>query len=465
MSIGHSIPGVYREPRPRAEGFPRVRTDVAGFVGAAGPRHVGKAVVVEDWKSYVAEFRQDDRKRPIEPPAGGALEMAVRDFFANGGRRLWIVNVAARIDAVSPQELLNDMLGIGHSLEAHGLELLLRQDDVSLVALPDLDAVQVSEGDGGEPVPLPGDPCFGRCGRRSSDSAIIAHRAGPKLTAERIFSNEDVKFAQRYLLERLEQESWRWFAVLAPPPGLQASAVVDWRQSLTRHMAPSNARTLLDIDEGSDQGALYWPWLIMQDSPGAPQSLRSPVGAITGLFAATDLAEGPQAAPANKPLFGVVGLETDVGDEENRIAYDVGVNVIRALPGRGIRVWGARTLLWQDQRSKGEPLAFVNARRCLSAISRSAWVVGQPLVFQPNTVMPRIRLHQTLTGYLLQVFASGALMGDRPEQGFFVQVEPAEESPEGQLVCRIGVALAAAAEFIVFRVGRESGVIETMEAA
>ena len=70
-----------------------------------------------------------------------------------------------------------------------------------------------------------------------------------------------------------------------------------------------------------------------------------------------------------------------------------------------------------------------------------------------------------MTGYLLTVHAGGALMGARPEEGFFVSIDPAEESPEGQLVCRIGVALAAPSEFIVFRIGREDGVIETAEAA
>jgi phage tail sheath protein FI len=77
----------------------------------------------------------------------------------------------------------------------------------------------------------------------------------------------------------------------------------------------------------------------------------------------------------------------------------------------------------------------------------------------------RIRLHQLMTDYLLRVFATGALMGQQAEEGFFVSVDTVEDSPEGQLVCRIGVALAAPAEFIVFRIGREGGVIERGESA
>jgi phage tail sheath protein FI len=134
--------------------------------------------------------------------------------------------------------------------------------------------------------------------------------------------------------------------------------------------------------------------------------------------------------------------------------------VLRDFPGRGIILWGARTLRWQSRASRGEPLAYVNARRCLSAIARTCDVIGQPIVFQPNNTLERIKLHQLLTDYLLRVYRTGALMGDAPEAAFFVKVETVEDSPEGQLVARVGVALAAPAEFIVFRVGRETGVIE-----
>jgi phage tail sheath protein FI len=206
---------------------------------------------------------------------------------------------------------------------------------------------------------------------------------------------------------------------------------------------------------------LYWPWLLVQDSPGAPTETRSPVGAVAGIFAQVDIADGPHTAPANRGVVGAVGLERDVDDEDNRTAYDAGVNVLRAFAGRGIELWGARTLLWRDHDSRSEPLSFVNARRCLSAIARTAEVVGRPLVFEPNTALLRIRLHQLMTDYLLRVFASGALLGDAPEEGFFVAVKTVEDSPQGQLICEIGVALAAPAEFIVFRIGRETGVIET----
>lgn len=463
MAQSYQIPGVYSRPRSRAEGFPRVRTDVAGFVGIAGPRHVGEACAVDDWQGYVAQFRTDARGGAIPPPAGAMLDKAVRDFFANGGRRLWIVNVAPTVDALDPQQLLNRMLGIDNLAAWHGLELLLRQHEVALVALPDLDAEIVVEDDRFEPPGEAGDPCFRRCDCRGSSGVPDAHRAVIASGFGRAIPEDDMLWAQQYVLTRLERESWRWFAIFAPPAGMTLARVIDWRERLTRPLGACERH--LHATGGSDLGGLYWPWLRVQDSPAAPEELRSPVGAVAGVFAATDLDEGAHVAPANRPLSGVVGLETTIGDRENAQAYDAGINLLRGFAGQGTLIWGARTLLWRGPADAADPLSFVNARRCLSAIARTCEVIGQPMVFEPNSPLLRIRFHQLMVDYLLRVFASGALKGDLPEEGFFVQVNSVEESPEGHVECRIGLALAQPSEFIEFRIGRDGGVIERAEAA
>lgn len=453
MAQSYQVPGVYSRPRARAEGFPRVRTDVAGFVGIAGPRHLGEAVAVDDWQDYVAKFRADEGGRAIPAPPGAMLDKAVRDYFANGGRRLWIVNVAPSVEALDPQRLLNRMLGIDTLAAWHGLELLLRQHEVALVVLPDLDAEIVVEDATYEPPVGQGDPCFRPCALRGASGVPVAHRAVAATSFGRAIAADDMLWAQQYVLSRLERERWRWFAIFAPPVGLNLARAIDWR------------RRLSDAMGGSDLGALYWPWLRVQDSPGAPDELRSPVGAVAGVFAATDIAEGAHVAPANRPLAGVIGPETSISHRENALAYEAGINLVRSFAGQGTLIWGARTLLWQGPTDAADPLAFVNARRCLSAIARTCEVVGQPMVFEPNTAFLRIRMHQMMVDYLLRVFASGALKGDLPEQGFFVQVNPVEESPEGQIECTIGVALAQPSEFIEFRIGRTGGVIEREEAA
>lgn len=442
MDATYAIPGVYRRRQPRAEGFPRVRTDIAGFVGVAGRQHVGKAVAVDEWRDYQAKFLPAGEP----PPAGAMLHDTVRSYFANGGRRAWIVNVAAAIDAEQSRQLLETLLGVAVDPKPHGLELLLRQDEVSIVVMPEFDALYTRPPQE-EHEATPGDPCFRPCICSGAVLAPAERRARAPQVIERLFLDDDVLRAQREVMLRLQREPWRWIALFAPPPGLSSQAAVQWR-----HRLPQG--------EGASIAALYWPWILRQHGPDEPIELCSPVGAVAGIYAATDIERGPHAAPANRRIEDAVDLQPPgVEDEDNRLAYDAGVNVLRGFPGRGISVWGARTLLW-DGDYAGDVLAFVNARRCLSAIARTCEVVARPLVFQPNTVMLRIRLHQLMTDYLLRVFTTGALMGDVPQEGFFVSVETVEDSPEGQLLCAIGLALAAPAEFIVFRLGRDGGVVE-----
>lgn len=454
MSARYSVPGVYNRPRRRAAGFPRVRTDVVGMVGSAGPRHIGKAQPVDDWKSYVALYRQDEAGLPIRATPGGAMEPAIRDFFANGGGRLWIVNIPWDTESRDSGVFLNTMLGLGDDPEPHGLERLLREDEVSIVVLPDLDMVRVVEDDKYDPPPGPGNPCFRPC--NPATSRAEASGFAPEIVAtgtERVYADDDVMWAQRYLVSRLARESWRWFALLTPPPGQSAQAAMEWRQRLTKGT------------QGAEHAALYWPWLLVQDSPGAPVQTRSPLGAVAGIFAAVDLDQGPHVAPANRPVLGAVATEIPVNDADNGLVYDAGVNVLRDFPGRGIELWGARTLHWQSPADRAEVMAYVSPRRCLNAIARTAEFIGRPTVFDPNDAILRIRVHQIMTDYLLRVFATGALKGEVAEEGFFVAVEPVDQSEPGQIITRIGVALAAPAEFIEVRIGRESGVIEGGEAA
>lgn len=442
MDATYSIPGVYRQRRERAEGFPRVRTDVAGFVGIAGPRHVGEAVAVDDWRSYLALFHEGNG----DPPPGAMLHETLRSYFANGGRRAWVVNCAEAVDAELAHAQMNTMLGIGPNPQPHGLELLLRQDEVSIVVLPELDALRTVQ----EPVEqeqAPGNPHFVPCACTGTRGPG-ARRTPPPRPLARLYEDDEVLWAQQQVILRLQREPWRWIALFAPPPGRSAERAVQWRRRLTT------------VSPGTSVAALYWPWILRQHAPGEPLELRSPVGALAGIYAATDIDRGPHAAPANRRVEDAVDLQPPgVEDEDNRLAYDAGVNVLRDFPSRGVMVWGARTVLW-GEGDEGDVLRFVNARRCLSAIARTAEVVARPLVFQPNDAMLRIRLHQMLTDYLLRVFATGALAGEVPEEGFFVEVETVEDSPEGHLVCNIGVALAAPAEFIVFRLGRDGGVVE-----
>ena len=60
---------------------------------------------------------------------------------------------------------------------------------------------------------------------------------------------------------------------------------------------------------------------------------------------------GVHKAPANEVVRGCTGLSCNYNTGEQDILNPLGVNLIRSFPGRGIRVWGARTIssngLWK----------------------------------------------------------------------------------------------------------------------
>lgn len=450
----YSVPGVYRQPHVREEAFPRVRTDVVGFIGFAGSRFLNEPRRVDDWRSYIEHYRRDEQGRVVEEPPGSRIGETVREFFANGGSRCWIVNISDSFDADAAKVLLDAMLGINYPFENTGLEVLLRQGEVSLVVLPELDATidEVVEQDPGV---VPGSPCFITC---RDDRGRLSVAEAPAVTeSQQLYSDDDIRFAQRYLISRLQKSRWRWFAILSTPRGKTHDEAIEWKEDLVRNLGDC------------DVAGLYWPWVLSQKIPGADVEERSPVGYVAGIFARRDRERGPHIAPANEALMGVVGLETEVTDDINARVYDAGVNVVRARPGRGIRLWGARTLLWQNTDSRFKALAFVNGRRCLTAIARTAESLGSRVVFEPNNAFVQLQLSQTLLAYLHKVYESGALLGESPEEAFFVICDTSNNPPEnianGLLVCDIGVALAAPSEFIVFRVGRKDAVTEIEEAA
>lgn len=454
----YTVPGVYGEPRPRAETLPRLRTDVVGFVGAAGPRRLHDAVALEDWRSYVQTFLRDERGAEITAPAGSRLADSVFAYFANGGARCWIVNVASSLD--DPSRVLDATLGIaGGELAGrrHGLELLLTIAEVSLVVLPELDATLETDVPRNEALPplLP-ESRFGPC-RYFGGGPASGMEPPSRVESRALYTPEESLFAQRFALSRIQRERWRWFLLLAPPTGTEANGAVRWAEDLRSKTAA----------EACDCAALYWPGLRFASGTGAAE-VRSPLGCVAGVFARRDLALGPHVAPANERVLGVVGTEHEVDDESNARLYEAGVNVLRPRPGRGIVVWGARTLRWQGmERSVSDPLAYVNGRRCLSAIERTAEQVAQPLVFEPHRPLLRAQLAQSLLGYLLSVRESGALKGIDAESSFFVRCDatnnPRESVERGELHCDVGVALAAPAEFLVFRLGRSEGVTEIVE--
>jgi phage tail sheath protein FI len=199
----------------------------------------------------------------------------------------------------------------------------------------------------------------------------------------------------------------------------------------------------------SSDGALYHPWLWVTGLDGQPRYVP-PCGHVAGAFSRSDQRVGVHKAPANEPIEGVLDLRVNHTAADIGELFARGINCLQAQPGRGIRVWGARTLsadaAWQQ----------VSARRVFHTLSRWIERFLTDLVYEPNDVRLWVRIMRELTVYLDGLYARGALRGRTSDEAFFVKCDSETNPPEvvatGTVVTLVGVALAAPAEFVVARI-------------
>jgi hypothetical protein len=334
---------------------------------------------------------------------------------------------------------------------------------VSLIDVPDLHATRVS--DPPEPFELPPvaeAACFMACEKLRVTKPAAAR--GCSEGFEPLFSEADVQSVQTRMLYRCLDERWRVFLLLNVPREFDPNQgrfcapspnkALEWRE----HFAG-----LGEAPQRMSCAGLYFPWLLTQEHVDAPVLEMPPTPFVAGVMARRDLARGPSVSPANETVQGVVGLTRPIDDQVHGELYEppININILRPFPGYGIQVWGARTL------SSDRWLRYVSVRRCLSAIERRAVIALEPLVFEPNTPMLWLKVTQLMLDILLPVWESGALRGKRPDEAFYIRcdagVNPPAQIEQGILVCEVGVAIAAPAEFILFRLGRREGVVEVME--
>lgn len=493
-------PGVYvEEVQSGARPIEGVGTAVAAFVGFAeqGPFH--RPTLVANWNQYVQLF-------------GGFVEdaylpHAVYGYFANGGGAAYVVRVGgapagadAEPVAPAPAELgglhVAALPGAGNDItvevsDADGenppedrFKLLVKQGgkvvetyDVSTKKnVKNYVVTQVSErsklinvterANGAlarpdkQQVALPaapapskavarldaqeylGDPDArtGMGGLESVDEITMvvapdlmsAYRRGQ-------LDLEGVKTVQLAMIAHCEQMGDR-VALLDPPPGMNAQKIRTWR--------------LDEANYDSKYAVLYYPWIKVFDPLKGRNTLVPPAGHIAGVWSRNDNERGVHKAPANEVIRGVVDLELNVSKSEQDLLNPIGVNCVRSFPGRGIRVWGARTL------SSDPAWRYLNVRRLFNYLEESILLGTQWVVFEPNDDRLWASIRRNITGFLTEQWRRGALFGRTPAEAFYVKCDrennPQESIDLGQVVCEIGVAPVKPAEFVVFQLSQFS---------
>jgi phage tail sheath protein FI len=203
----------------------------------------------------------------------------------------------------------------------------------------------------------------------------------------------------------------------------------------------------------SKYAALYYPWLLLPpvERNGPPLAL-SPEGAMAGIYARSDIERGVHKAPANETVRGVLGFNRNVGKGEQDVLNPEGIDCLRFFEGRGYRVWGARTI------SSDPEWVYVNVRRLFIFLEHSIDRSTQWAVFEPNNEELWLKIRLTIESFLYDVWRTGALLGSKPEDAYFVRCDRSTMSQgdldNGRLICLIGVAPTKPAEFVIFRIGQ-----------
>jgi phage tail sheath protein FI len=238
------------------------------------------------------------------------------------------------------------------------------------------------------------------------------------------------------LIQHCEQLRYR-FAVIDPRDGLSIQGIRDYRDAIDTKYA-----------------ALYYPWIEVRDPSVRRNVVVAPSLHMVGLYARVDVNRGVHKAPANEVISAITRIAQDVNQREQDMLNPKGINALRFFPGRGNRVWGARTL------SSDGSWKYINVRRIFIFVEASIDVGTQWVVFEPNDEPLWARVRATITNFLTTTWRSGMLQGTTPQEAFFVKIDRTtmtqDDIDNGRLICLIGIAPVKPAEFVIFRIQQKT---------
>ncbi|GAB3744223.1 phage tail sheath subtilisin-like domain-containing protein [Amycolatopsis oliviviridis] len=485
-----ALPGVSLTFERAADDDEPLRTDVAVFLGRTRRGPVGVPVRVGSWNDVVGTFG---------PPDGtSATPYALRGFFENQGRTAWVLRVAG--PSATASALWTDsfrVVAASPGSWANGGRVTVLYRKSSVAGLPTVTVRVLVPGEPAEtfagmapgevadrltasrlirvvPVgtadPIPPDAPISMSweltltggtdsppGRADYASAVAAQAELPEPALVALpdlgtdLTGDDHRVLVLDLLGVVAPLLDRLILLDAPPDLSTVDEVAGW----------VNALTGLGDEVLLAAAAVYHPPLRAPELAGTGLRTVPASGHVAGLVARLDAERGAAYTPANATLLDAVDLDVEYPEAQQVRLFEANVDLVRCLRGRGLVVWGGRTLSGDPRRR------YVAHRRLLHLLVRAIRRAAAPLVFEVNSPELRLALVRAITSVLLEAFRTGALAGSRPEDAFRVVCDETTNPPEqdpGQVVCEIEVAPAVPMEFIALRLvlGQDRG-LEVIE--
>ncbi len=493
-------PGDTRPPEgtpvtPAAEGTPVTpAAEGTPVIPAAEGTQEGTAAEVKVADATEDPFTLNGKKYSLTLSDNNELYFftCLRFFYLNGGSDCYIVSVGSYEDVKKAGISKNDFLGDTTNKIPNVFDLLEKEYEPTLVLLPDVVALKPTAEDLGY-YALYGE-VLKHCNKTQSRFGIFdvarstdgTNKANIDLFREKIgsdflkygaayypwlktsvidaseinFTNLDASVNLNNLLPEAQAKD-----VLTKGPGRLKPLTQEEYNAIpttTKKEATLEAENKKITPETIRQNITNYHQSLVACSPSYKQimeELRSrlnllpPSSAMAGIYTLVDTARGVWKSPANVSVGSVNAPEVNIsGPEQETLNVDPvsgkSINIIRAFPGIGTLVWGARTLDGNSQDWR-----YINVRRTLIMIEQSLKLATRAYVFEPNDSGTWVTLQSMMNNFLLNLWKQGALAGAAPAQAYSVQVGlgvtmTPNDILDGVLRITVLIAIVRPAEFI-----------------
>ncbi|WP_153801268.1 phage tail sheath family protein [Foetidibacter luteolus] len=374
----------------------------------------------------------------IATPSEHNMYYSLRLYFENGGGPCYIVSVGATGGTI---EVGDDTTGL-----QSGLAALRAYDEPTIILFPEGRAL--AEADYYGLVGL----AIDQCASLQDRFTLIDVHYDPTNTTDQVM--DDFRNVAPHTTGFGKSDNLSYGAAYYP----DLRTLFDFRYQDTGVNVTittdgvAAAAVALNTLFSTDSAAYY----ASKDAVGKLSPTLPPSPAIAGIYAKVDASRGVWKAPANisiNSIYDVTDFITDAEQDGMNIDATSGksVNAIRAFSGKGILVWGARTLDGNSNEWR-----YISVRRFFIMVEESVKKATAAFVFEPNDANTWTKVRSMIENYLTLLWRQGALAGAKAEHAFFVRVGigqtmSAQDILEGRMIVEIGMAAVRPAEFIILR--------------
>ncbi|OGU59496.1 MAG: hypothetical protein A2X64_08255 [Ignavibacteria bacterium GWF2_33_9] len=452
MAKFYKTPGVYIE---EISNFPasvaQVETAIPAFIGytekgPTEPTRISSMLEFEnlfggpsDPTNLEIELNTDNTIKSVKVSNFNLLYDSLRLFYYNGGQDCWIVSAGSFRNSQSE-------ISAGDFLA--GLNYLEKEDSHTLILIPDLVNLPLSDASEVQRAMLE------HCNKVQYCFAILDIVNGKQKATSSVDPISDFRnnIGTNHLKYGAAYYPW---LISSLNHNIKYEVVLSGRYLKNGESIDIKSLFRPDIETLANKeiDPIYKSILIGINSK---LSELPPSGAIAGVYSQVDGSRGVWKAPANVSLAGVISPSLNItSKEQDSLNVDVNagksINAIRMFTGKGVLVWGARTLAGNDNEWK-----YISVRRFFMMVEESIKKATEQFVFEPNTANTWVRIKAMIENFLITLWKQGALAGVTPDHAYFIRVGlnqtmTAQDILEGRLIVEIGLAVVRPAEFIILR--------------